>query len=225
MTSSVELHTVDLAAQRPLTKLESLPLDEQARAKRFVTQESRDRFITMRHTLRLLLSQKLERDISGVSFHYNDHGKPYLPRCPWHFNFSHAESSGLIALTRDGAIGVDLEAIHPLPELHDLAKRHFSISEQATLVDLSGSAETRRFYQIWTRKEALVKGLGLSFARVSHQLNVWNNAKSFNPQIPRALRHSNEDTWFIQDITRLDGFSAALASTTRPQAIEWHDVA
>ena len=224
MTSSVELHTVELAALRPLAKLESLPLDEQARAKRFVTQESRDRFITMRHTLRSLLSQKLGRDISGVSFHYNDHGKPYLPRCPWHFNLSHAESFGLIALTRDGAVGVDLEAIHPLPELHALAKRHFSISEQTTLAALSAGAETQRFYQIWTRKEALVKGLGLSFARVSHQLNVWDNAESFTPQIPKPYKR-DEDAWFIQDITRMNGFSAALASATRPQSLEWHDVA
>ena len=224
MIARVELYTVDLAALSPLAKLGSLPLDEQARAKRFVTQESRDRFITMRQTLRSLLSQKLGRDMTNVSFHYNDHGKPYLPSCHWQFNLSHAESFGIIALTRDGAIGVDLEAIHPLPELRDLARRYFSVTEQTLLADLRGSEETRRFYQIWTRKEALVKGLGLSFARVSNQLNVWDNAEGFNPQVPKPYKR-DEDAWFIQDITRMNGFSAALASATKPQSLEWHDVA
>ena len=103
-----------------------------------------------------------------------------------------------------------------------MAKRYFSATEQTTLAEVSGTEETQRFYQIWTRKEALVKGLGLSFAEVSNKLNVWGNAANLNPKVPKAYRQSNGADWFLQDITKLDGFSAALASTIPTKSIDWH---
>ena len=222
MSAVVELHTVEFSQEPTLNDARALPIDEQARAKRFVTPESRSRFVTMRLILRSLLSQKLGRDISGVSFHYTESGKPFLPNAQWHFNISHSESRGLIALSTHGAVGIDLEAIHPLPELQALAKRYFSATEQTTLAEVSGTEETERFYQIWTRKEALVKGLGLSFAEVSNKLNVWGNAANLSPKVPKPYRQSNGADWFLQDITNLDGFSAALASTIPTKSIDWH---
>ena len=223
MSAVVELHTVELSNEPTLNDARALPIDEQARAKRFVTPESRSRFVTMRLILRSLLSQKLGRDISGVSFHYTESGKPFLPNAQWHFNISHSESRGLIALSTHGAVGIDLEAIHPLPELQALAKRYFSATEQTTLDEVSGAQETERFYQIWTRKEALVKGLGLSFAEVSNKLNVWGNAAHLSPKVPKPYRQSNGSDWFLQDITNLDGFSAALASTIPTKSIDWFE--
>ena len=79
--------------------------------------------------------------------------KAILAERPVAFNISHSESRGLIALSTHGAVGIDLEAIHPLPELQALAKRYFSATEQTTLDEVSGAQETERFYQIWTRKE------------------------------------------------------------------------
>ena len=127
----------------------------------------------MRLILRSLLSQKLRTRHQWRLISLHRERKAILAERPVAFNISHSESRGLIALSTHGAVGIDLEAIHPLPELQALAKRYFSATEQTTLDEVSGAQETERFYQIWTRKEALVKGLGLSFAEVSNKLNVW----------------------------------------------------
>ena len=96
-----------------LNDARALPIDEQARAKR-VTPESRSRFVTMRLILRSLLSQKLGRDISGVSFHYTK-AEVILAERPVAFNISHSESPAY-RIDLAGAVGIDLEAIHPLPD-------------------------------------------------------------------------------------------------------------
>ena len=58
------------------------------------------------------------------------------------FQYITPESRGLIALSTHGAVGIDLEAIHPLPELQDLAKRYFSATEQTTLEEVRRKRRT-----------------------------------------------------------------------------------
>lgn len=79
------------------------------------------------------------------------------------FNLSHSGSSAVIALTRLGRVGVDLERLAPVPEAPAIAAQSFSRTERAELSAAGASDEA--FLSIWTRKEAFVKaiGAGLSY--------------------------------------------------------------
>ena len=116
----------------------------------------------------------------------NQHGKPFIdhPLC-----FSHANSRQLYAyvLHPTHEISIDLEHISPKRDVMRLAERHFHPSETEALQALSGTAQTRHFYQLWTHKEAWCKLEGgtlwqymaLAVADCPHQLYPLPNIRHF----------------------------------------------
>lgn len=86
------------------------------------------------------------------SLRYTRHGKPTLG-LPLHFSLSHCVGRILCALSTRGPIGVDVE---PISALTAAGFRSFlSARERAWAGD-----DPRRFYTLWTRKEAVVKAAG-----------------------------------------------------------------
>lgn len=146
-----------------------LSADERDRAARFRAGPLRNHYIAGRGTLRMLLGRYLQADPAGFSLAYQAHGKPELGP-PWNeqgleFNVSHSAGLALFAFTRLGPIGVDVEAIHPMPNAAALMERFFSAEEIAQWRQTPAERQLAVFFQGWTRKEAWLKavGSGLSF--------------------------------------------------------------
>jgi 4'-phosphopantetheinyl transferase len=70
----------------------------------------------------------------------------------------------LLAVSRAEPIGVDVEALRPMPDALDLAQRFFSAGEADALGALDPADRDRAFLRMWTRKEAYLKGLGLGLS-------------------------------------------------------------
>jgi 4'-phosphopantetheinyl transferase len=155
--------------------------DETARAGRFRFADLRRRYVVARASLRQLVAARLGLQAPAVTFAYTSFGKPYLaPRPPAHdnampapaaigghleFNVAHAGDLALIALTWARRVGVDVEPVRPLPDLASVAQRFFAPAEQAALAALLTAERTAAFFQIWTRKEALLKASGEGLSR------------------------------------------------------------
>ncbi|MFH7597476.1 4'-phosphopantetheinyl transferase superfamily protein [Streptomyces racemochromogenes] len=94
------------------------------------------------------------------------HGRPALapPPPPLHYSLSH---SGGVAMVGVGTVplGVDVEKL-PGAETVDICSRALHPDEQLEIAQ-AGTGEARRqlFGQIWTRKEAFLKGLGTGLSR------------------------------------------------------------
>lgn len=58
------------------------------------------------------------------------------------------------------SIGVDVERWRPLPDLRSIATRYFHERERKWILDRTDAQLVRRFFEIWVRKEAVVKGIG-----------------------------------------------------------------
>src|SRR5439155_16082372 len=96
-------------------------------------------------------------------FRYGEHGKPDLAaaeRLPLRFNVAHSGELVLVAVTRDRAIGVDLELRRDSVEWGPIAAEFFSPREQEALRELPADQQRDAFFQFWTRKEAFVKAQG-----------------------------------------------------------------
>lgn len=113
-------------------------------------------------------------------------GKPYFADLPIRFSLSHSEEKVILAVS-DREIGADIERIRPLSL--GVAKRFFTPAEQAyvfgkvpTERDFSlpkseqDDALLRRFYEVWTKKEAYGKWQG---SGISAALRVDTAALSF----------------------------------------------
>jgi len=113
-----------------------LSSDELERADRFYLQKDRDRFITARGTLRIILGKYLKLDPRDVRFFYGPNGKPLLTEkdgidlC---FNISHSHDNALYAFTYGRRIGVDTESICRDRAIMDIAERFFT-SRELTMI-------------------------------------------------------------------------------------------
>ncbi|HUD83302.1 MAG TPA: 4'-phosphopantetheinyl transferase superfamily protein [Candidatus Saccharimonadales bacterium] len=201
---------------------------ERQRAGRFHFQRDRDRFIAGRGTLRCVLGCYLRARPCAIELEYGPHGKPSLAG-PFAtsgllFNLAHCEDLALLAVTRSGMIGVDVERVRTLTDADELAARFFSPRECARFRELPRSERPAAFFNIWTRKEAWLKATGdgitdsLDRVEVSFQrgepvrlLNLPDN-----PVVPA-------DRWQLHDLAPAPGFAAALAvAADCPQPRCWH---
>ena len=138
--------------------------DEKVRAARFVRERDRERWIVSRGELRRVLGDACGSDARSVSFVAGHNGKPMLGDqrgdSPLHFNLSHSGALAVVALTRVGPLGVDVEATRRIADRDAVVARFFSEAEQAAYRALPEEARGVAFYNGWTRKEAVIKATG-----------------------------------------------------------------
>jgi 4'-phosphopantetheinyl transferase len=187
---------------------------ERERAARMARPLLRQRFVVAHGALRRLLADDLGRDPRDLRLVEGTHGKPALAPGEGRglsFNLSHSDDQALIAVTRDRAVGVDLERIRPDLDPLPLAERFFAAEEVATLRRLAGGSRLLGFYLGWTRKEAYLKARGLGLSRAPAQICV-----SLQPGGPARLLDDAADSeaamgWFLADLAPGDGYVGALA--------------
>jgi 4'-phosphopantetheinyl transferase len=145
-----------------------LSTEERARYARYLVPHAARSFLAARVFLRSLLSEYAPLAPAAWRFDTNPWGRPYIinPDAPKGllFNLSHKPGlvTCLVGCARD--LGVDVEEHCERPYLLQIASRFFSPSESAALLELPATRRSRRFFELWTLKEAYIKarGMGLS---------------------------------------------------------------
>jgi 4'-phosphopantetheinyl transferase len=162
-----EVHVARLSLAEAMPAIpgltELLSRDERERASAFRFAKDRDRYSVVRGGLRIMLARYLGTRPAAVRFRTNRFGKPLLVGSDidgLRFSLSHAGSVALFAFTRGCRVGVDVEAIEESLPFADLAGRLFSPPEQLLWRSSPPEEQIRRFFGLWTRKEAYVKGRG-----------------------------------------------------------------
>ena len=158
-----ELWLAHLDAPIAEDALACLSTEERARADRFAFARDRHRYISAHVALRRVLSAAVDCAANELSFELGPAGKPRLAdHQGCQFNLSHSDQFGLVAVSHDAEIGVDLEVLRPMPDWSALARAHFSPAEFSALAQ-TADARTRdkAFLFGWTRKEAGLKAIGI----------------------------------------------------------------
>lgn len=153
----------------------SILTDEEVdRAKRFRFEIDRNRFVTTRGKLRILLSHYLDIEPKSIKIRERRYGKLFVEESDFFFNLSHSNEVAIIAFTSVGEIGIDIEWTKRKVEVENIARRFFSMSEYQQLTALPKSQREEAFYRIWTRKEAFIKavGDGLSFPLDQFEVSI-----------------------------------------------------
>ncbi len=174
---------------------EALRPEERQRAARMRTGTAPEEFIAGRGLLRHLLSASLNCDPQVVEIVLGTHRKPALRplrgvRLP-QFNVSHSGGMVLIALSRTGSVGVDVEYMDPTVETIDVARAAFHPDDLRRIESAGTAHETLlAFYDCWTRREAVAKadGRGLTLpasgfstgtpSGMEDVVEIWGNGSS-----------------------------------------------
>ncbi|QOG22575.1 MULTISPECIES: 4'-phosphopantetheinyl transferase family protein [Bradyrhizobium] len=152
--------------------------EERRRAQRLRLEQDRRRFIVTRGQLRRVLASKLGISPSDVELEYGRLGKPHLshrmPARDLHFSVSRSADVAVIALSTRQEIGVDIEAILPVPEADEIAALCLSASEYESYTALGPEDRLEDFLRHWTRLEAISKALGCGLGqRISWDEKDW----------------------------------------------------
>jgi 4'-phosphopantetheinyl transferase len=206
-TASLDLVGLELGTERSLLSEEEL---ERARRLRF--DGDRARFVAGRVWLRLLLAERLEVAVSEIRLQTAAGGKPELapPLPAWlRFSMSRSGSRGLYALARGSEVGVDLEDRSRVVDVEAVGSRYFSQAERDVVAKLAEDQKQRGFYGIWTRKEAVLKAMGIGLDAPIAALDVTGAVASWDPARPGVP--STAGRWWVHDLDVAPGYAAALA--------------
>jgi 4'-phosphopantetheinyl transferase len=193
--------------------LEILDDNERKRTARFYFAPDKVRYSVSHANMRRILASYLAKSPELLAYREAEGGKPELalegPHLPLRFNLSHSKSIGLLAITLNSEVGVDVEDVRPIER--DVAKRFFSPVELASMAALDGEEWLDAFYRCWTRKEAILKveGQGLRIPLDSFDVSV----REGEPAALLAARPAAKLTahWHLQHLAPAGGSMGALA--------------
>lgn len=178
---------------------------ELIRAQDYRRDQTRQTFILVRGLLRSLLGYYLDYNPKNFTFNYNKFGKPHLKELS--FNLSHTNRYAIYAFALQGKIGVDIEHLRAILDFDNVAASFMSEAEIERLFELPPAIQPQAFFNIWTRKEAIIKaiGQGLSFPLKSIDVD-------FSPDLPaRLLTKDLSQKLWLQAIRVPAGWTATIA--------------
>lgn len=187
--------------------------EETARLGTYRQDPDRERFLLGRALLRLFAGDILGVQPQAVPLQFTSTGKPVITDCGLHFNVSH--SGDVVALAfAERPVGIDVEAIaEAVPwEAMTIA---FSPNERAQLSRLAGDERRRGFYEIWARKEALLKADGRGLHDDLPSVETMRSDGSWHPTV-----RLGEATFRLVAIAAPPGAVAAVATCGHTGRIE-----
>jgi 4'-phosphopantetheinyl transferase len=140
--------------------------EERSRQKRFHSKKHRHQYLITRTLIRTVLSL-YEDKISPEKWKFtkNKYGKPRISNSPLtsplFFNVSHTDKLVVLAVTAGKEVGVDAEYMHRPGKTFELAENFFSPIETQQLYSLPPENQKKRFFDLWTLKEAYIKACGM----------------------------------------------------------------
>jgi 4'-phosphopantetheinyl transferase len=164
---------------------------------------ARDHWVRCRGALKTILSLHTGCPAGDVVINEGKDTKPSLVANPLglRFNVSHSGDHAVIALGH-ARLGVDIEMIRETFDWRAVATHLFHRRERAIIASAPEAQQARIFFQIWTLKEAYLKGIG------SGSLD---DMTSFF--VPDAGGHVGDPQWKLESLAAPAGFTAALASS------------
>jgi 4'-phosphopantetheinyl transferase len=180
--------------------------------------EDRARFAVTRGVLRTILGRYLQLPVTAIDFSANEYGKPTIGG-QLKFNVAHSGDYALLAFAEDIDVGVDVERMGSDRVVDDLASRILSPGEYARFTLLADSERRRTFFQIWTLKESVLKGIGSGLSIAPECIEV-----SFYPDEAKLLSCSAKEIddvkeWTVRSLSIGDEDYAAAIAVRRKMAV------
>jgi 4'-phosphopantetheinyl transferase len=202
----------------------ALSVEERERADRLLDAAARRRFVVGRAILRHALGRHLGCPPEAILLGSGAQGKPELAgpseSSRLRFNLSHSGGVVLLGLSARGAIGVDVEQVRDGVDVMAIAARFLGSAQRDALARLAPADRTRRFFETWTMREALLKAAGVG-------LTGLDALEAQSLHIPAGARHASAVLegveWRATPLPSFDGHVAAVAEPAPGSAPDcWH---
>jgi 4'-phosphopantetheinyl transferase len=202
--------------------LAMLSASEQARLEALRGDELRGRYALFHGALRVLLEGYTGEPAAGIVLRRDGKGKPRLSGpTRLEFNMSDSGALAVYAFALDCAVGVDVEAIRPLPDdrLRAIARVAFCAAETTELCWLPPGERLPAFYRGWTRKEAYVKAVGEGLSIPLDRVHVSLRADEAARIVELQPGEDGPPGWTLHHLEPAAGWVGALAYRSAPRRL------
>ena len=191
-----------------------LSVNEKRNAARFIYEIDAFLFSVRHNLLRIILGNYLNCDPTKIKFNSNHYQKPHIahPKTNIQFNISASSNRFVASFSLQHTIGVDIEVIRQIEDVKQLASDYFTVQESNWLESQPESMKTTAFFQLWSKKEALVKAIGKG---LSIQLNT------IDVLLDTPIDYG-DNSWHIRPLTLFDDCTGAIAMNTLPAKISYY---
>lgn len=118
---------------------------------------------------RVVIQQDLGIRNSDIEIDVSQYGKPFLKNNnEFHFNISHSQNMLAVSFS-DKSVGIDVEQMRKTDL--KIADRFF-VREEIEYINQFQDKQLYRFFEIWTKKEAYLKYLGVGLNKSVKSFNV-----------------------------------------------------
>lgn len=125
--------------------------------------------------VKLAAAKELGTGINEITITADEFGKPYLSEHPdMHFNISHTHNAVVVGFS-ENPVGVDIEK--PGKANLSVVKKFFSLQEQEYI---QKHATDTAFFEVWTKKEAYAKYLGMGLQKPFDSFSVFDDSLKNN---------------------------------------------
>lgn len=156
--------------------------NEKARANRFKHKSDFNCYISVHALLRIELSKLLETDAKSIRIEASQNGKPFTYDVDLPFSLSRAKNLFAFVIGRSNQLlGIDIEQIKSGVDFTGISRNYFSVKEQQRILLFESIADQSRFFfEIWTRKEALLKAVGVGINTDLSKVQVLEGKNEMN---------------------------------------------
>ncbi len=185
------------------------------------------RYIAAHSQLRMILGSYTGHAPQELRFTQGRGGKPGLARsCGTEnlcFSLAHCGELGLLAVSRHPETGADLERVRPLKHIPMLSAQFFSAREKRHWEHLHPRLQARRFLQLWTQKQALLKAVGQRSAPRPQSVELSLRTSRETRVLSIKGRREEAATWGVRLlIPALDFIAAVAVHSPRFRLHCWH---
>jgi 4'-phosphopantetheinyl transferase len=184
-----------------------LSANEQARCNEYINEAEKIRYTCNHRFVRKVLATYLHIPASDISFSHAAMGKPFVKDSSLFFNYSYRTTFGLLAVSKQHEIGVDIERMKVLQDTPTFASFSFSEREKELIFNSSDETFQETLFTFWTFKEAIIKALGVGLNTDLTQIDL----ADFFYSNTNPLAYDANTIYTIQQINAIAGYKAAFA--------------
>jgi 4'-phosphopantetheinyl transferase len=192
--------------------------EERLKSESIIKEEDKNRYILGKVFARKILANYLQTELHTLGFKYSDRQKPFLESYPMvNFNISHSGDYIIIGFAEKWSVGVDIELMKPHADLYDLIIDCMSTTEVSVILNSEMPRQT--FYKYWTRKEALLKGIGVG---ATDRLKEINCSDGLN-LVPIEFS-GFASSWKVWSFEMEDSYSVSIAHDSAIRIMRFFEV-
>ncbi len=183
-----------------------LSFEEKEKYLRFINESDKVKYICNHVFLRKVLANYLNLSPKEIKFSYTTFGKPYIKNTNLFFNLSHRREYGLLAISKDNEVGVDIEYMKDLQDVDTFLDYSFSAEEKA-MIFANNKLNKETLFTFWAFKEAFIKATGTG---LSIDISKINLADFYNNETI-SFEYDNNAIWTLKRLHAEEGYKAAFA--------------